>query len=135
SINKLRARAGVADLTNALVATNNLDMKEEIRRERAVELYREGKRFDDLKRWGILVESLNPSRLGKVVGNGSDYTTPFKDASGNATAQYKPSTYIWGEEAVETPEGTLNCIVISSSVNHSVAAKHYLYPIPQNQMN
>lgn len=135
SINKLRDRAGVAHLTNALVAQNNLDMLNEIRRERAVELYREGKRFDDLKRWNMLVESLNPSRLGKVVGNGSDYITPFKDDSGNATAQYKPSTYIWGEEATQTPEGTLNCVVISSSVNHSVATKHYLYPIPQNQMN
>lgn len=133
SINKLRDRAKVANLTNALATVNGLDMKQEIRRERAVELYREGKRFDDLKRWGILEESLNPSRLGRVVGSAS-YTTPFKDASGNPTAAYAANTYVFGEETVQTPKGLLNCVVIDSKLNHSVAKKHYLYPIPQSQM-
>ncbi|TRX03715.1 RagB/SusD family nutrient uptake outer membrane protein [Flavobacterium gawalongense] len=133
SINKLRDRAKVAYLTNALASANGLDMKQEIRRERAVELYREGKRFDDLKRWGILEASLNPSRLGRVVGSAS-YTTPFKDASGNPTAAYKANTYVFGEEAVVTPKGALNCVVIDSKLNHSVAKKHYLFPIPQSQM-
>ncbi|WP_026713211.1 RagB/SusD family nutrient uptake outer membrane protein [Flavobacterium daejeonense] len=133
SINKLRARAGVAPLTNALVSANSLDMKEEIRRERCVELYREGKRFDDLKRWGILEASLNPSRLGRVVGNAS-YTTPFKDASGNATSSYQPNTYVYGEEQVQTAKGMLECVVIDSKLNHSVAPKHYLFPISQYQM-
>lgn len=133
SINKLRDRAGVAHLTNALATTHGLDMKEEIRRERAVELYREGKRFDDLKRWGILEESLNASRLGRVVGSAS-YPTDFKDASGNPTAAYDANSYVWGEEAAATPDGLLHCVVVSSSLNHSVAPKHYLYPIPVNQM-
>jgi len=133
SINKLRDRAKVAYLTNALASANGLNMKQEIRRERAVELYREGKRFDDLKRWGILEESLNPSRLGRVVGSAS-YTTPFKDASGNPTTAYVANSYVFGEEAVQTPKGILNCVVIDSKLNHSVAKKHYLYPIPQSQM-
>lgn len=132
SINKLRTRAQVAHLTNALATANGLDMKEEIRRERAVELYREGKRFDDLKRWGILEASLNPSRLGRVVGDAS-YTTDFKDASGNPTSAYVPNSYVFGEEAVETPEGVLKCVVVDSRLNHTVAKKHYLYPIPQSQ--
>lgn len=133
SINKLRARAGVAPLTNALATTNGLDMKAEIRRERAVELYREGKRFDDLKRWGILEASLNPSRLGKVVGDAS-YPTDFKDASGNPTAAYKPGSYVYGEEAVQTPAGILNCVVVDSKQNHAVAKKHYLWPIHAEQL-
>ena len=133
SINKLRARAGVAPLTNALASTNGLDMKQEIRRERAVELYREGKRFDDLKRWGILEASLNPSRLGRVVGDAS-YTTDFKDASGNPTAAYKAGSYVYGEEAVQTPAGVLNCVVVDSKQNHSVAKKHYLLPIHSEQL-
>lgn len=133
SINKLRDRGGVAHLTNALIAANGLDIKEEIRRERAVELYREGKRFDDLKRWGILEASLNPSRLGRVVGDAS-YETPFKDAAGNPTSAYKPSTYVFGEESVATPAGMLKCIVVASSRNNSVAKKHYLYPVPTSQM-
>lgn len=133
SINKLRERAKVAPLTNALASTNNLNMKQEIRRERAVELYREGKRFDDLKRWGILEASLNPSRLGRVVGSTS-YATPFKDASGNPTAAYKASTYVFGEEDVETPKGVLRCVVVDSKLNHTVAKRHYLNPIPQSQI-
>lgn len=133
SINRLRIRANVTPLTNALATSNGLDMLEEIRRERTVELYREGKRFDDLKRWGILEESLNASRLGRVVGNGEGYSTPFKDGEGNPTTSYNASSYIWGEEAVETPDGYLHCVVVSSSINHSVSQKHYLYPIPQNQ--
>lgn len=133
SINKLRNRAQVAHLTNALIDNNDLDIKEEIRRERAVELYREGKRFDDLKRWGILEESLNASRLGRVVGDAA-YPTPFVDESGSPTDIYDHQSYIWGEEAVETPEGLLNCVVVSSSVNHSVAKRHYLYPIPVTQI-
>ncbi len=135
SVNKLRDRAGVAPLTNALVTANGLDMKTEIRRERSIELYREGKRFDDLKRWGILEETLNPSRLGMVVGDGTTYSTSFKDASGNPTTLYKASSFVFGEEAVETPAGTLNCVVIDSKTNHSVAKKHYLWPITSDQLN
>lgn len=134
SINKLRDRANVAHLTNALVTANGLDMKNEIRRERTVELYREGKRFDDLKRWGILEAALNPSRLGRVVGDAT-YTTDFKDASGNPTSSYKASSYVWGEEAVQTPAGTLNCVVVDSKANHTVQKKHYLWPISQDQIN
>lgn len=134
SINKLRDRAGVARLTNALISTYSLDVKNEVRRERAVELYREGKRFDDLKRWGILEASLNPSRLGMVVGDGTTYTTDFKDVSGNATSVYKPSTFVWGEETVQTPAGNLSCVVIDSYKNHTVAKKHYLWPIPTSQI-
>lgn len=133
SINKLRDRAGVARLTNTLATANGLDIKEEIRRERAVELYREGKRFDDLKRWGILETSLNASRLGRVVGDAT-YITPFKDASGQPTTLYKPTSYVWGEEAVQTPKGLLKTVVISSSANHSVTAKNYLFPIPSSQI-
>jgi len=133
SINKLRVRAGVARLTNALASANGLDMKQEIRRERTVELYREGKRFDDLKRWGILEESLNPSRLGKVVG-GASYTTNYRDTNGNATSAYAAQTYLYGEEAVETPAGILNCVVIDSKLNHTIQRKHYLYPIPVSQI-
>ena len=138
SVNKLRERGGVARLTNALATANGLNMKDEIRRERGVELFREGKRFDDLKRWGILEASLNPSRLGVVVG-GANYTTDFKTASSTGqdsviAARYKVASYVFGEEAVQTPAGVLKCVVIDSKQNHTVARKHYLYPIPLGQI-
>jgi starch-binding outer membrane protein, SusD/RagB family len=135
SINKLRDRAGVAPLTNALATANGLDMKNEVRRERTVELYREGKRFDDLKRWGLLEAALNPSRLGMVVGDGTTYATDFKTATGTPTASYKASSFVFGEEVVQTPAGTLNCVVVDSKLNHSVQKKHYLNPISQDQLN
>lgn len=135
SINKLRDRAGVAHLTNVLASANNLDMLTEVRRERTVELYREGKRFDDLKRWGILEEALNPSRLGAVVGDAS-YPTDYRDNNGDVIdGNYVASSYVWGEEAVETPEGTLNCVVVDSYQNHTVSKKHYLFPIPLSQID
>lgn len=136
SINKLRVRGGVAPLTNALATTNGLDMKEEIRRERTVELYREGKRFDDLKRWGILESALNPSRTGRIVGD-VNYSTPFKDAAGEPTAAYNKSSFVWGEETVTTPKGPLTAVVISSHLNNAVEQTHYLSPIglKQRQLN
>ncbi|MDP4130448.1 MAG: RagB/SusD family nutrient uptake outer membrane protein, partial [Bacteroidota bacterium] len=42
TINLLRARVGVASLTNELVTAHGLDMRTEIRRERTVELFLEG---------------------------------------------------------------------------------------------
>jgi starch-binding outer membrane protein, SusD/RagB family len=134
SINKIRARAGVAALTNALVTSNGLNMKEEIRRERTLELYREGFRYDDLKRWGIAEAELNQSTCGQVVGDAS-YTTPYRDATGAATTAYKPSTYVWGEEIVNTGKGPLKCIVIDGKTNRVFSKKNYLWPIPQGQRN
>ncbi len=134
SINQLRARGGVANLTNALVEANGLDMLTEIRRERTVEMYMEGCRFDDLKRWGIAEVELNESRLGMVVG-GSNYPTAFRDAQGNATSQYQPNKFVFGEEDYETPVGTVKCVVLDKKANFKVTKKHYLWPIPQHQID
>jgi hypothetical protein len=51
SINLTRARAGLPKLTNAFATANALDMREEIRRERRVELAFEGNRYWDIMRW------------------------------------------------------------------------------------
>lgn len=134
SINLLRDRAGVGHLTNALTSTYGLNMLDEIRRERAVELYLEGDRFDDLKRWGILESTLNPSRYGMVVG-GSGYATDFKSADGTVnTALYTPSSYVSGEEATQTAAGVLNCVVVDSKGGHTLTKADYLWPIPSNQI-
>lgn len=134
SVNRIRARAGVANLTNALVTANNLDMLAEIRRERTVELYKEGFRYDDLKRWGIAEVELNESVCGQVVGDAS-YTTAYRDATGAATPAYNPGAYVWGEEVVETAEGPLKCVVIDSKTNRVFSKKNYLWPLPQKQRN
>ena len=53
SLNLVRTRVNpnMPGLTNKLVNDNGLSMREEIRRERTVELFHEGFRLDDLKRW------------------------------------------------------------------------------------
>ena len=135
SINKLRSRAGIAALTNKLVADHQLNMLNEIRRERAVELFLEGFRYDDLKRWGILEETLNQSRLGMVVGQ-TGYLTPYKNAAGAVlTANYDAGSYRFGEEKVQTGDGELSCVCIAPKSNCQVRKAHYLYPIPQDQIN
>lgn len=63
TVNALRTRVGFAKpLTNAFATTNNLNMREEIRRERTVELALEGFRYDDLIRWKT-AETMLPKEL------------------------------------------------------------------------
>jgi hypothetical protein len=64
SINKLRDRVAMLHLTNAFVTTNGLEMREEIRRERRVELAMEGLRYDDLLRWKTAETELPKPLLG-----------------------------------------------------------------------
>ncbi len=134
SINQLRARGGVANLSNDLVEKYGLNMLTEIRRERTVEMYMEGCRFDDLKRWGTAEAELNESRLGMVVG-GADYPTEFRDADGNATSKYQPNKFVYGEEEYETPVGRVKCVAIDKKSNFNFTKKHYLWPIPQHQID
>jgi hypothetical protein len=142
SINLLRARAGVANLTNSLVSSNGLDMLEEIRRERTVELFGECTRYDDLKRWGIAEYSLNQNICGMVVG-GANYKTDFKRASmvdpsqDSVTSKYIPRNYEKGgvsETIVSTPKGDLKAILIDAAANRNFKRKHYLYPLPLRQI-
>ena len=51
TINRLRKRGGVAALTNDFAKVNGLMVRDEIRRERRVELAQEGFRYWDLIRW------------------------------------------------------------------------------------
>ncbi|MFI1743268.1 RagB/SusD family nutrient uptake outer membrane protein [Thalassobellus sediminis] len=124
SINKVRARAGVAPLTNALATSNGLDILNEIRRERAVELYGENNRFNDLKRWGVAEEELNKDVLGAVV-EGTIYESN--------TSLYDPSKYVWGEKTIQTAVGMRRVVVIDPAVNRNFARKNYLFPIPSTQ--
>lgn len=137
TINLLRARAGVAPLTNALVTNNGLNMLEEIRRERTVELWGECTRFDDLKRWAIAEYNLNQNICGMVVG-GAGYKTDFRDNGGNATSRYITKNYednnVLQEVATETADGNLNAILIESAAGRNFKRKHYLYPIPMQEL-
>lgn len=127
SLNLVRGRAGVAPLTNAMVIANGLDMLEEIRRERTVELFQENSRFNDLKRWGIAEEALNATIFGPVI-EGTDF-------EGNDDL-YEPSSFAFGEAVKEyTGEGPLRAIVQDPAENRNFSLKNYLLPIPLEEMN
>ncbi|KAA9034356.1 RagB/SusD family nutrient uptake outer membrane protein [Ginsengibacter hankyongi] len=116
TINLLRARAGVAPLTNELVAANGLDMRTEIRRERTIELSMEGFRFDDIRRWKTAEDEL-PQALEGVKWTGTQYATDPR------WADIKPQL---------DNEGYL--IVEPSANRHFDPAKNYLMPLPTRQI-
>ncbi len=115
TVNKLRTRVGFnVKLTNGFVTTNNLNMRDEIRRERSVELALEGFRFDDLIRWK-LAETLLPQSLLGAKYIAADW----------------PGTNV----------GNLNLnsdqVIIAepSNTRSFLPNRDYLYPVPINEIN
>ncbi|WP_417444508.1 RagB/SusD family nutrient uptake outer membrane protein [Joostella sp.] len=56
-LNRIRERANL----ESLISLSQADMMEEIRHQRMVEFFREGLRFYDLKRWGMIQEEVDAS--------------------------------------------------------------------------
>ena len=114
TINALRTRAGMAvKLTNAFVTANGLSMREEIRRERTVELALEGFRYDDLIRWKTAETVLPKEILGaKFI---------LADWPGTTAAQVKVNS---------------DNVIISeaASTRRFQANRDYLYPVPLNEI-
>ena len=112
SLNLVRRRVNpsMPKLTNDFVSTNGLSMRDEIRRERTVELFLEGFRIDDLKRWKTAETEMPQDQLGvKMTGT-------------------------WFESNWTGQARSLNsdgCIIMYSG--RSWTAKNYLYPLPQDQ--
>jgi hypothetical protein len=118
TINKLRKRVKMPDLTNAFAAANGLDMRDEIRRERTVELAFEGYRRDDLRRWGT-AETVLPNAIRGVKFAGTEYQEKF------------PNLKI-GQDIQVDSEGFV--VVQSASSRKFEVPKHYLSPIPLQQI-
>jgi hypothetical protein len=112
SINLLRNRAKVAKLTNAFVGTNGLDMREELRRERRVELAQESFRYWDLIRWKTAEIELPKPVLGNYF---------FKTEYGTTTTVNL------------TPENFI--LVQAASFRKFDAEKDYLWPLPINEIS
>lgn len=115
TINALRTRVGFAPkLTNAFVTANNLSMREEIRRERTIELAMEGFRYDDLIRWKTAETVLPQTLLGaKFIA----------------------------AEWVGTNQNSLNLntdkvLVVEPAANRNFRPERdYLYPVPLNEIS
>jgi starch-binding outer membrane protein, SusD/RagB family len=112
AINPLRARVKMPKLTNAFVTTNDLNMRDEIRRERRVELAQEGHRYWDLMRWKIGEIELAKPILGNYF---------FKGEFGTATTvNITPDSFI---------------LVTAASFRKFDPAKDYLWPLPLNEIS
>jgi len=114
TINLLRTRAGLTvRLTNAFVTGNNLSMREEIRRERTVELALEGFRYTDLLRWKT-AETVMPKVLLGAKFNAAEW--------------------------VGTVGSTLNLnadgvLVVEDAAKRTFSAtRDYLYPVPLQEI-
>lgn len=117
SINLLRNRATNNDpaklalLTNAFVTANGLSMRNEIRRERSVELAFEGFRYWDLLRWKTAETELPKPMLMRKYFTGVNY--------GGSTVPTQLNGYVLFQAAAKR----------SFTVN-----KDYLWPIPTSQI-
>lgn len=118
TLNPLRARVGMPALTNAFVEANALDMREEIRRERTVELAFEGYRRDDLRRWGTAPTVL-PQALRGVKFVGTEYQQKFPDLK-------------IGHDIQVDGEGFI--VVQPAASRKFVIPKHWLSPLPLQQV-
>lgn len=115
TVNALRQRAGFgARLTNAFATANNLDMRDEIRRERTVELALEGFRYDDLIRWKTAEIHLAGQLLGAKF-NATDWVGA------------DPSTLRINSDGVLVTEDT--------NVRSFNPARDYLYPVPLQEIS
>ncbi|WP_052343440.1 RagB/SusD family nutrient uptake outer membrane protein [Saccharicrinis fermentans] len=146
TINKIRARAGVAPLTYDLIAPYpELTMLGEIRRERAIELYGEGHRYDDLKRWGIAYDELRRSTCLNYIqyeGTSTEYETmvhpQYEDGRMLFDASVFPNGLTSGESATSSYAGIAptkpGALIIDDASVRSFRVANYLEPIPKNQI-
>lgn len=125
SINIIRNRAGITSLTNQFVTTNGLDMKEEIRRERTIELALEGFRYDDLRRWKTAEIELNQTIKGINIKIPDWQKATLEGGIKNL---YADKT--WQSKTDE--QGFI--IAENSSLRLFDPAKHYLRPIPTKEI-
>ncbi len=147
SLNKVRARGGIAPLNAALIATAKAKGCEmsylgEIRRERAVELYGEGHRLSDLCRWGIAEQVLGQERCGAYVAyDGAD--TYLATLVNPVTSLRVYDANVW-KDNIETTELTYEdpaytstkagAVIVEHKANRKFSRKNYLQPIPTDQI-
>ena len=112
SLNLVRRRSNpdMVKLSNELVSANGLNMLEEIRAERTVELFHEGFRIDDLKRWKTAEKEMPGNRVG-ILWKGTGFETG------------------WASQTNPLDEN--GCVIKYSDCVW--AEKNYLYPLPSNE--
>jgi hypothetical protein len=129
---RLRANKTMPKLSNAFVATNGLDLRTEIRRERFTELYYENFRFDDIKRWHSAGTDLVTNVGGSAYGNAAGFISPWPVSIRftGTQAQLGPNQLA----TVPTNAKDANGNLILDNTARTFSERHYLYPIPTQQL-
>lgn len=117
AINKVRQRPSV-NMPPALLSMSSTDLKSLVRYERTIELAGEGFRLFDIRRWQIAEDVLPGNVLGRRNKvHWFDAVVPTFNAAGKPI--YEDETLIYQ----------------TISFNLFDPAKHYLWPIPQQEMD
>jgi hypothetical protein len=109
SINKLRDRVGMKHMNLIELASNGMNLRDEVRRERRIELALEGLRYYDILRW----------RQGSLLA---------QDSKG-----MKRSFALVQNDVKSIPIDAEGNIVVYTG-NQFVEPKHYLWPVPFAQL-
>lgn len=120
SINKLRSRFSTDEnqlpsLTNAFASQHGLDMREEIRRERIVEMAVEKLLYDDIIRWKRAEIELPKSIMGIKFD------------------QEMYPKMVPGKDVMVDADGFV--ITQDKSTRSFDVSKHYLFPLPLREIN
>jgi len=136
SLNLVRLRINVTNgmppLSNAFVTANSLDMRTEIRRERTIELYMEGFRIDDLKRWHNAITELGVNVGGSAYGNASQFVSSWPVGIKYTGTQYQNGPSPWTAVASQARDAN-GCIILDQAARQ-FSEKNYLLPIPASQL-
>lgn len=109
TINKLRDRVGMKRMVLSELSTNGMDLRTEIRRERRVELAREGQRWYDMIRW----------KQGNLLA---------QDVKGMKKSLAKVPAHVSNIAA------DANGYIIVMTGRQFDESKHYLWPVPLIQL-
>lgn len=135
TVNALRNRVGFAvPLTNAFVAANGLNMLEEIRRERTVELMAENRRYADIIRWKI-AETVLPKAIAGAKFNENEAFRGYSQVADPSFSELytDASGKIAGVQEYPYPEANIR-IIEKASTRRFNPAKDYFYPIPSYEI-
>ena len=125
TVNKIRARVGFdVKLTNAFVSANGLNMRDEIRRERHVEVIDENLRYDDIIRWKIAEKVLPVTMLGLKYNDADELSTQRENIQNRLT---DANGMFNGKKVAD--QGDIY-VIEQASARSFDPNKDYKYPIP-----
>jgi starch-binding outer membrane protein, SusD/RagB family len=114
AINLVRARAGQP----AIAAGTQAQMRQIVRRERAVEFAGEGLRLFDLRRWDLVVKAMN----GPIAGAAKD-------------PAIVPATPTFDADDIPNYSTSVTTRIATRAQTRSNTVKHNLWPIPQGEID